>query len=92
MCTSSSATEKASSGGFKVDSVVLRIMTREDGCICRVMIDNHIDTVGVGIRTVDGLTSSAPVVAECGLAVDINHIPKMSTGNVIAPIECQIII
>jgi hypothetical protein len=25
---------------------------------------------------------------ECGLAVDINHIPDMSTGNVIAPIEC----
>ena len=90
MCKSSSAKEETGSGGFKVDSVVLRIMTQEDDCICRVMIDNHIDTVGVGIRTVDGLTSSAPVVAECGLAVDINHIPKMSTGNVIAPIECLV--
>jgi hypothetical protein len=46
-----------------------------------------LDTVGVGIRKVDGLTESAPVVAECGLAVDVNHIPKMSTGNVIPPIE-----
>jgi hypothetical protein len=30
------------------------------------------------------------VVSECGLAVDVNHIPKMSTGNVIAPIECLV--
>jgi hypothetical protein len=90
MCKSSSATEETSSGGYKVDSVVLRIMTQEDDCICRVMIDNQIDTVGVGIRKVDGLTESAPVVAECGLAVDVNHIPKMSTGNVIPPIECLV--
>ena len=52
------------------------------------MIDNQIEVVSVGIRKVDGLTASAPVVADCGLAVDVNHIPKMSTGNVIASIEC----
>ena len=90
MCKSSSVTEETNSGGYRVDSVVLRIMTQEDDCICRVMIDNQIDTVGVGIRKVDGLTESAPVVAECGLAVDVNHIPKMSTENVIAPIECLV--
>jgi hypothetical protein len=28
--------------------------------------------------------------AECGLVVDVNHIPDMSTGNVIAPIECLV--
>ena len=88
MCKSSSATEETSSGGYKVESVALRIMTQEDDCICRVMIDNQIDAVSVGIRKVDGLTASAPVVADCGLAVDVNHIPKMSKGNVIAPIEC----
>ena len=36
----------------------------------------------------DGLRASAPERTDCGLAVDINHIPDMSTGNVIAPIEC----
>ena len=36
----------------------------------------------------DGLRASAPERTDCGLAVDINHIPEMSTGNVIAPIEC----
>ena len=76
MCKSSSATEKASSGGFKVDSVVLRIMTQEDDCICRVMINNQKDTVSVGIRKLD--------------AVDVNNSPSMSTGNVIAPIECLV--
>jgi len=90
MCMSSSATEETSSGSYIVDSVVLRIMTREDDCICRVMIDNQTETVGVGIRKFDGLTTSAPEKADCGLAVDINHIPDMSTGNVIAPIECLV--
>ena len=88
MCKSSSATEEASSGSYRVDSVVLRIMTQEDDCICRVMIDNQIDTESVGIEKYSGLTASAPVVAKCGLAVDINHISDMSTGNLIAPIEC----
>jgi hypothetical protein len=88
MCKSSSGTEETNSGGYKIDSVVLRIMTQQDDCICRVMIDNQKDTVSVGIRKVDGLTASAPVAADCGLAVDINHISDMSTGNVIAPIEC----
>ena len=90
MCKSSSATEKAHSGVFRVDSVVLRIMTQEDDCICRVMINNQKDTVSVGIRKLDGLTASAPVEADCGIAVDINQIPDMSTGNVIAPIECLV--
>ena len=90
MCKSRSAAEKTSSGGYIVDSVVLRIMTQEDDCICRVMIDNQKDTVGVGIRKCDGLTASAPVEADCGLEVDINHISDMSTGNVIAPIECLV--
>jgi uncharacterized protein (UPF0276 family) len=85
MCKSSSATEETHSG-YKVDSVVLRIMTQQDDCICRVMIDNQNDTVIVGIRKYDGLTASAPEKADCGLAVDINHIPDMSTGNVITPI------
>jgi hypothetical protein len=69
MCRSSSATEETSSGGYRVDSVVLRIMTQEDDCICRVMIDNQIDAVSVGIRKVDGLTASAPEKADCGLAL-----------------------
>ena len=90
MCKSSSATEETNSGNFKVDSVVLRIMTQEDDCICRVMIDNQIETVNVGIRKVDGFTASAPEKAECGLVVDVNHILDMSTGNVIAPIECLV--
>jgi len=88
MCMSSSATEESNSGGYKVDSVVLRIMTQQDNCICRVTIDNQIEPVVVGLRKYDGLTSSAPVKTDCGLAVDINHIPDMSIGNTIAPIEC----
>ena len=91
MCKSSSATEETSSEGYKVDSVVLRIMTQHDDCICRVTLDNQIENqVVVGLRKFEGFQSSAPVEADCGLAVDINHIPDMSTGNVIAPIECLV--
>jgi hypothetical protein len=54
------------------------------------MAYNQKDTVSLGIRKFDGLTASAPVEAECGLAVDVNHIPNMSTGSVIAPIECLV--
>ena len=57
---------------------------------CRVMIENQKDTVVVGIRKYAGLTASAPEEAECGLAVDVNHIPNMSTGIVIDPIECLV--
>ena len=90
MCKSSSATEDPHSGGYKIDSVVLRIMIQQDDCICRVMINNQKDTVSVGIRKLDGLTASAPKEAECGLAVDVNHIHDMPTGSVIAPIECLV--
>jgi hypothetical protein len=88
MCQSSSATEEAPSTSYKVNSVVLRKMIQQEDCICRVMIGNQNDTLSVGIRKLDGLTASTPEKAECGLAVDVNHIPNMSTGNVIAPIEC----
>ena len=91
MCKSSSTTEETHSGGNKVDSVVLRIVTQQNNCICRVTLDNQTENpVVVDLRKYDGLSSSAPEKADCGLAVDINHIPDMSTGNVIAPIECLV--
>ena len=88
MCKSSSATEETYSGDFRVDSVVLRIMTQQDNCICRVQIDNQIQPIAIGLRKYDGLSSSAPEETECGLAVDSNHIPDMSTESVIVLIEC----
>ena len=91
MCKSSSATEQPSSGGYKVESVVLRIMAQQTNCICRVTLGNQNENpVDVGLRRYEGLQSSVPEKADCGLAVDINHIPDMSTGNVIAPIECLV--
>ena len=89
MCKSSSATEELGhSGHFTVDSVVLRIMIQQDDCISRVTIDNQIKPLSIGLTKYVGLTSSAPEEYGCGLAVDINHIPYISTGNKIAPIEC----
>ena len=91
MCKSSSASEETSSEGYKVESVVLRIMTQQNNCICRVALDNQNENpVDVGLSKYDGLQSSVPEKPDWGLAVDINHIPDMSTGNVIAPIECLV--
>jgi len=89
MCKSISTTEERNAGSYRVDSVVLRIMMQQENCICRVTIDNQIEAVVISLRKYDGLISSAPEVISCGLAVDIGHMPDMSTGNVIAPIECM---
>ncbi len=87
MCTSSSATENIThSGSYMVDSVVLRIMKQQNNCICRVTIDNQIGPISINLRKYEGLISSAPEETECGLAVDINHIPNIT--SVTAPIEC----
>jgi hypothetical protein len=88
MCRTNSATDEQHSGSDKVNSVVLRIMIQQDNCICRVTIDNQVEPVYIDLGKYDSLISSAPEVNECGLAVDINHIPDMSTGNVITPIVC----
>ena len=89
MCKSSSASEHPGlSGGYIIDSVVLRIMIQQDNCICKVTIDNQIQPVYIGLEKYDGLASSAPEEYGCGLAVDIHYIPGTSTGNKIAPIEC----
>ena len=88
MCMSSSATEEKNNGNFPADSVVLRIRIQQDNCICRVTIDNQMQPISIGMGKYKDRVSSAPEYNECGLAVDITHIPKMSTGNGTAPIEC----
>jgi hypothetical protein len=45
MCKSSSAIEEANYGGYKVDSVLLRIMMQQSNCICRVTLDNQIQEI-----------------------------------------------
>ena len=88
MCKSGFTIEEIPSGSDQVDSVVLRIMMQQDNCVCRITIENQIQTVYTALNKYGGYSSSTPVESECGLAVDIIHIPAMSTGNVIAPIEC----
>ena len=90
MCMSSFATEEKNNGSYIIDSVVLRIKIQQNNCICRVTIDNQIADVSIGLSKYDDRSSSAPAKYDCGLAVDINHIPDMLTGNGINPIECVV--
>ena len=87
MCTSSSAVEEPTSGTFNNDSIVLRIITHQDHCICQLTLLNQTKDETLYLRKHDGSENAAPFKDSCGLAVDIHHIP---TGNhkAIDPIQC----
>ena len=87
MCKESSAVEENISGTFNDDSVVLRIITQQDHCICQLTLLNQTEDESLYLRKHDGSKNSAPINDYCGLAVDIHHIP---TGNhkAIDPIQC----
>lgn len=87
MCKESSAVEENISGTLSNDSVVLRINTHQDHCICQLTLLNQTEDEALYLRTHDGSKNAAPINDSCGLAVDIHHIP---TGNhrAIDPIQC----
>ena len=87
MCKESSAVEENISGTLSNDSVVLRINTHQDHCICQLTLLNQTEDETLIVRKQDGSVNASPINDACGLAVDIHHIP---TGNhhVIDPIQC----
>jgi hypothetical protein len=87
MCTESSAEEENISGTLSNDSVVLRINSQQDHCICQLTLSNQTKDETLYLRKHDGSKNAAPINDSCGLAVDIHHIP---TGNhkAIDPIQC----
>jgi hypothetical protein len=87
MCKESSAVEENISGTLSNDSVVLRINTQQDHCICQLTLLNQTKDETLIVRKQDGCVGASPINDACGLAVDIHHIP---TGNhtVIDPIQC----
>jgi hypothetical protein len=58
--------------------------------IIRMLGNQTKKRVDVGLRKFEGFLSSAPEKANCGLAVDINHIPDMSTGNIQHCLFCNL--
>ena len=87
MCTSSSAVEEPTFGTFITDSIVLRINTHQDHCICQLTLSNQTKDETLYLRKHDGSKNAAPINDYCGLAVDIHNI---TTGNhkAIDPIQC----
>ena len=87
MCKESSAVEEHISGTLSNDSVVLRIITQQDHCICQLTLLNQTKDETLILRKQDASVNAAPINDTCGLAVDIHHI---STGNhtAIDPIQC----
>ena len=87
MCTSSSAVEETKSGTFNNDSIVLRIITYQDHCICQLTLLNQTEDEKLYLRKHDGYMYAAPVSDSCGLAVDIHHIHP-GFHKAIDPIQC----
>ena len=87
MCKESSAVEENISGTLSNDSVVLRINTHQDHCICQLTLSNQTKDETLILRKQDAYVNAAPTNNDCGLAVDIHHI---HTGNhkAIDPIQC----
>jgi len=87
MCNGSSAVEESISGTLSNDSVVLRIITHQDHCICHLTLLNQTEDETLMLRKHGGSKNAAPINDACGLAVDIHHIPK-GNHKVIEPIHC----
>ena len=87
MCNESSAVEGNISGTLSNDRVVLRINTHQDHCICQLTLSNQTKDETLILRNQHASENAAPTNNDCGLAVDIHHIP---TGNhkAIDPIQC----
>ena len=87
MCKEISAVEEHISGTLSNDSVVLRIITQQDHCICQLTLLNQTKDETLMLRKHGGSKYAVPIDDTCGLAVDIDHI---SSGNhtAIDPIQC----
>lgn len=88
MCTSDNANEGPKNGGLTIDSVALRVMTQQDGCTCRVSLENHSNSYTVYMRKYDLLTSAGPEHEACGLAIDIDYISPENFPENKDSIEC----
>ncbi|XP_063402216.1 uncharacterized protein LOC134686480 [Mytilus trossulus] len=88
MCTNDFASEDPKNGGISVDSVVLRVMTQQDGCTCEVSLQNHFNTYTVYMRIYELLRSAAPEREACGLAIDVDYTSPKNIPENKDTIEC----
>lgn len=88
MCTSDSTYEELSNGGPITDSVALRVMTKQDGCICEVSLQNQHNIQTIFMRKYSLLTSAAPEHKSCGLTIDIDYTSPETLKENKTSIEC----
>ena len=92
MCQQNEAVEDAEYGNDSVDSVVVRIMTHKDNCICLVTIDNQNNNNILYIAKYNNLNSAVPTVSNCGLEIDLDYpsrekpIESISCSNTTLPL------
>lgn len=88
MCTDDFTIEENKDGYKTVDSVLLRITKQQNDCTCHVSLQNNATNYTIFMSKYGGLSHSAPVKTNCGLAVDVDYVDTSITTRSIQPIAC----
>ncbi|XP_052088025.1 uncharacterized protein LOC127725212 isoform X2 [Mytilus californianus] len=88
MCTDEHVVEDSKDGYDKIDSVVVRVMEQKANCTCRVSLKNIKGSHIVQMRKYQGLSSSAPLTENCGLAIDVDYPEVIGYASNRYPINC----
>ncbi|XP_076078792.1 uncharacterized protein LOC143048809 [Mytilus galloprovincialis] len=88
MCTDDFAKEDSADGSKAVDSVLLRITKQQNDCICHVSLHNNATNYTIYMSKYEGLSISAPVQTNCGLAVDVNYVDTSYITRSLQSINC----
>ncbi|CAC5404794.1 unnamed protein product [Mytilus coruscus] len=89
MCHSGSGKEEDSIGGLEVDSVALRMTTRQESCVCQVYLQNQTDKYTVNMQKYNSLTSAAPIHSDCGLVINVSLSNGIGTDKILETVECN---
>lgn len=89
MCRSGLGKEEDSIGRLELDSVALRITTRQDNCACQIYLQNQTDTYTVYMQKYNRLTAAAPNHSDCGLVINISVSDAIGKDKVLERVECN---
>lgn len=89
MCHSGLWKEDDHMGEHRLDSVAIRITTRQKNCVCQVYLHNQNDTNELIMQKYDGRTMAAPKNSDCGLTINISLSSAAGRTNYLTPVECN---
>lgn len=88
MCTDGHAVEDSNDGNDQIDSVVVRVMKQKANCTCRVSLKNITGGYTVQMKKYLDLSSSAPLIENCGLAIIVDFPEVTGIISNLGTIQC----